>query len=102
MFAYPWLNREPNFEAIQEHLARCHASGTHTALKGIYRLKQGAMLKWRSSNHSFQIKPFGNIEFWNNSQKTYNEAVESIRAAIRAAVKNFHLRGVTYTSEVEL
>ena len=87
LFAYPDLRREPNFEALQEHLARCHASGTHTALKGIYRLGPGMMLRWKSSNHSFQMEPFWKQDFSGNSHGTYDEALESVQSSIRAAVK---------------
>ena len=87
LFAYPSLRREPNFEALQEHLARCHASGTHTALKGIYRLGPGMMLKWKSSNHSFRMEPFWRQDFSGSSPGTYDEALESIQSSIRAAVK---------------
>lgn len=71
LFAYPGLKREANFEALQEHLARCHASGLHTALKGIYRLGPGTMLKWKSSDHSIQIKSFWKQDFLDNSFKRY-------------------------------
>jgi asparagine synthase (glutamine-hydrolysing) len=87
LFAYPELRREPNFQALQEHLARCHASGTHTALKGVYRLGPGMMLRWRSSNHSFQMKPFWKQDFSEDSHGTYDEAIESVHSSIRAAVK---------------
>jgi asparagine synthase (glutamine-hydrolysing) len=87
LFAYPGLRREPNFEALQEHLARCHASGTHTALKGIYRLAPGMMLRWKSSNHSFQMKPFWKQDFSGNSHGTYEQAIDSVQSSIRAAVK---------------
>jgi len=87
LFAFPELKREPNFEALQEHLARCHSSGIHTAMRGIFRLGPGKMLNWRSSNHSFQIKPFHNLDFSENSHETYHEAEESVRSGIRAAVK---------------
>ena len=87
LLAYPGLLREPNFEALQEHLARSHASGTHTAFKGIYRLGPGMMLKWKGSNKSLQIKPYWKPDFSQNSEKTYSEAIESLRSSVQAAVK---------------
>lgn len=45
--AYPGLRREPEFEALQQHLAYCHASGERTALKGVRRLLPGHWLEWR-------------------------------------------------------
>jgi len=87
LLAYPGLRREPNFEALQEHLARSHASGTHTAFKGIYRLGPGMMLKWKSSNKSLQIKPYWKPDFSQNSGKTYSESIESLRSSVQAAVK---------------
>jgi asparagine synthetase B (glutamine-hydrolysing) len=44
--AYPGLKREPDFEALQQHLAYCHAAGGRTALKGIKRLPPGHWLQW--------------------------------------------------------
>jgi asparagine synthase (glutamine-hydrolysing) len=87
LLAYPGLRREPNFEALQEHLARSHASGTHTALKGIYRLGPGMMLEWKGSNKSLQIKPYWKPDFSQNSEKTYSETIESLRSSVQAAVK---------------
>lgn len=87
LFAYSGLKREPNFEALQEHLARSHASGVHTVFKGIYRLGPGMMLKWRRSNKSPQIQPYWKPDFSQNSEKTYSESIESIRSSVQAAIK---------------
>jgi len=87
LLAYPGLKREPNFEALQEHLARSHASGTHTAFKGIYRLGPGMMLKWRRSNKSLQIQPYWEPDFSQNSEKTYSESIDSLRSSVQAAIK---------------
>jgi asparagine synthetase B (glutamine-hydrolysing) len=87
VLVYPGLRREPSFEALQEHLARSHASGTHTALKGIFRLGPGMMLKWKSSNKSLQIKPYWRPDFSQNSEKTYSETIELLRSSVQAAVK---------------
>jgi len=87
LFAYPGLKREPNFEALQEHLARCHASGNHTAFKEIYRLGPGMMLKWRCSDKSSHIQPYWKPDFAQNSEKTYGESIELLRSSIQAAIK---------------
>ncbi len=87
LFAYPNLRREPNFEALQEHLARSHASGTHTALKGVFRLGPGMMLKWKGSDKSLQIRPYWKPDFSQNSNKSYSAAIESLRASVQEAIK---------------
>lgn len=55
--AYPGLKREPDFEALQQHLAYCHASGERTVLKGVKRLPSGHWLQWRR-NCRIQIQRF--------------------------------------------
>lgn len=86
LFAHPGLSGEPNFEALQEHLSRSHASGTHTAFKRIYRLGPGMMLKWRSSNGSFEMEPYWKPDFSLDSEKGYGESITSLRSCIREAV----------------
>jgi asparagine synthase (glutamine-hydrolysing) len=56
-------------------------------LKGIYRLGQGMLLKWKGSNKSPQIKPYWKPDFSQNSDKTYSETIESLRSSVQAAVK---------------
>ncbi len=87
LLAYPGLPKDPDFEALQEHLARSHASGAHTAFKGIYRLRPGMMLKWKYSDKSLQIKPYWKPDFSQNSEGAYGEAIESLRSSIQTAVK---------------
>jgi len=87
LFAYPGLPREPNFEALQEHLARSHASGTHTAFRGIYRLAPGTTLKWKSSNNTIQIQPYWKPDFGENSERTYGETIESLLSSVQVSVK---------------
>src|SRR5918999_235911 len=47
--AHPNLKREPDFEALQQHLAYCHCSGERTALNGVRRLPPGHWLRWRAA-----------------------------------------------------
>jgi len=54
--ANPAVRREPDFDALQQHLAYCHASGVRTAIKGIYRLAPSHLLRWQSSTGSFDIR----------------------------------------------
>jgi asparagine synthase (glutamine-hydrolysing) len=63
-------------------------------LEGVYRLAPGMMLRWKSSNHSFQMKPFWKQDFSENSNGTYGETVESVHSSIRAAVKRQMLSDV--------
>lgn len=53
--AHPKIRREPDFEALQQHLAYCHASGERTALRGIKRLPPGSWLRWRADTRRFEI-----------------------------------------------
>ena len=46
LLAHPRLTRDPDFEALQQHLAYCHSSGDRTALKGVQRLTPGCWLRW--------------------------------------------------------
>lgn len=45
---HPQLSREPDFSALQQHLAYCHAAGNRTALKAVKRLPPGSWLRWRA------------------------------------------------------
>lgn len=56
--AHPSLKREPDYEALQQHLAYCHASGERTALKGVQRLAPGHWLRWRARQPEAEIGRF--------------------------------------------
>jgi asparagine synthase (glutamine-hydrolysing) len=85
LFAYPGLRREPDFEALQQHLAYCHASDQRTALKGIKRLAPGHILRWVAKSgcptvHRYWQPPFDGCHTSNKE-----DAVEELRTLIRQA-----------------
>lgn len=47
ILACPGIERRPDFTALNQHLAFCHASGNRTAFEGIRRLGPGTLLEWR-------------------------------------------------------
>ncbi len=47
LLQHPRLSRAPDFSALQQHLAYCHAAGDRTALKAVKRLPPGCGLRWR-------------------------------------------------------
>ena len=83
----PAFVREPDFEALIQHLGFCHASGERTALKGVKRLPPGHTLTWNSGNRTAEVKPF-----WAPSYEvgfagcSAPEIAEELRGELRAAV----------------
>lgn len=79
LFAYPGLPRRVRAEALQEHLARSHASGTRTALEGVLRLPPGHALRWSASDPSPRIRGYWNPTFEGGSNGGYGPGVERLR-----------------------
>ena len=63
LLQHPRLSREPDFIALQQHLAYCHAADERTALKAVRRLRPGGCLRWRAGQplecHGYWQAPFG-------------------------------------------
>jgi len=63
LLQHPRLSREPDFTALQQHLAYCHAAGGRTALKAVQRLPPGCWLRWRAGQplaiRRYWQAPFG-------------------------------------------
>jgi asparagine synthase (glutamine-hydrolysing) len=87
LFEYPGLLREPNFFALQEHLARCHASGTQTAFEGIHRLGPGMMLRWESKENSWKIETYWQPDFSVLPDTSYEDACWRLRETVCRAIK---------------
>jgi asparagine synthase (glutamine-hydrolysing) len=87
LFSYPGLRKEPNFLALQEHLARSHASGTHTAFEGIHRLGPGMMLRWKGKDKSWKIETYWQPDFSALPGTSYEDACERLRETICRAIK---------------
>lgn len=63
LLQHPGLSREPDFTALQQHLAYCHAAGERTAFKAVKRLAPGTWLRWRAGRpitvQRYWQAPFG-------------------------------------------
>ncbi|MEK7469137.1 MAG: asparagine synthase (glutamine-hydrolyzing) [Planctomycetota bacterium] len=86
LFAHHQVAREPNFAALQEHLARGHSSGTHTAFTGIQRLEPGAFLKWHASTRTIDVQSYWR-PFTAHCEQSMDEAAEALRAKFKAATR---------------
>ena len=84
--AHPGVRREPNFLALQQHMAFCHACGDHTALKGIWRLPAGHLLNWSAATRQSVIQPFWKPSFDVASNNNEDQAVEELRERLFTAV----------------
>lgn len=84
MCAHPKLRREPDFFAIQQHLAYGHSSGTRTALRGIQRVPPGGIIRWRPN------QPLKTEQYWTppfcDQPQNFKDAKEQLRELISAAV----------------
>lgn len=83
--AHPSLKREPDFEALQQHLAYCHASGDRTALKGVKRLRPGHWLRWRATTRQIEIKNFWRLSFKQGQAEDRREAAAELQRLVREA-----------------
>ena len=81
----PGVSREPDFVALQQHFAFCHASGNRTAIKSIKRLPAGNILKW-SPQRGTQRYPYFKLEF-STDTSSHAEAVERLVTEIETATK---------------
>jgi asparagine synthase (glutamine-hydrolysing) len=86
--AYQKLRREPDFEALRQHLAYCYASGDRTALKGVHRLSPGHWLRWKAGR-PIEIKRYWRPPFSSGAKAAaasdYSQSVKSLREEVRAA-----------------
>jgi len=84
--AHPKLRREPDFAALQQHLAYCHASGARTAFKGVYRLQPGHLLRWRMDTRRAEIERYWRPPFSGSRNGDPRQAAEELRDLVRQAV----------------
>jgi asparagine synthase (glutamine-hydrolysing) len=63
LLQHPTLSRTPDFSALQQHLAYCHAVDERTAFKAVKRLAPGSWLCWRRGqplvSQRYWKAPFG-------------------------------------------
>lgn len=85
LFAYQSLKREPDFIALQEHLAFCHAIGDRTAFKAVKRLLPGHLLKWKERERSYQIYRYWQPTFFPHKIIDERQAAQLLREKIKEA-----------------
>src|SRR5262245_13584192 len=83
--AHPSLKREPDFEAIHQHLAYCHSSEDRTALKWVKRLRPGCWLRWRATTRQPEIQSFWRFSFKEAETKDRQEAATELQGLVREA-----------------
>jgi len=83
--AHPGLSREPDFQALQQHLAYCHASGDSTALKAVKRLPAGHLLRWKAGTRRIEIRRFWSPRFDETPPCERAEEVERLREQVHEA-----------------
>ena len=86
LLQHPQLSREPDFIALQQHLAYSHSVGERTALKSVRRLPPGCWLRWRTGQpfaiHRYWQAPF-NQELLNDRQT----ALADLRLHMQSAIQ---------------
>ncbi|MCC6739667.1 MAG: asparagine synthase (glutamine-hydrolyzing) [Planctomycetia bacterium] len=85
LFAHPGVTREPDFEALQEHLARGHASGAHTAFRGVRRVLPGTLVRWDAATHTPELETWWRP--FTRSPLPRALAVEDLRTKLLAATR---------------
>jgi asparagine synthase (glutamine-hydrolysing) len=86
--AHPDLRREPDLDVIHQHLQFCYATDERTALKGVQRLPPGALLRWSAATKSSRIEPFWTPPFDDQTEQTFAESSQALRAAVQGAVRS--------------
>ncbi len=85
--AHPSLRREPDFEALQQHLAYCHASVDRTAFRGVRRLPPGHCLRWTAKNGVGPLYRYWKPPFQEAADGTRSQAVEELRRVLQEATR---------------
>lgn len=85
LFAHPVLAREPDFEALQQHLAYCHCCGERTALRSVKRLLPGHWIRWRASARTAQSRKFWALGGYGTETKDRQAAAVELHDLIREA-----------------
>jgi asparagine synthase (glutamine-hydrolysing) len=85
LFAHPAVRREPDFEAIQQHLAYGHASRDRTALRGINRLPPGYQLKWSADSQQVDILPYWRLPFGSTASSNREQAAGELKELVERA-----------------
>lgn len=87
LLEHPGVVREPDFQALVQHLGFCHASGNRTAFKGVMRVPPGYILCWNSSDRKVEMSPFWSAEYNGDKGTRSSEAIaEQLRQAVSSSV----------------
>ena len=81
------VRREPDFQALVQHLGFCHAGGSRTALKGVKKVPPGHVLCWKASERKIETSTFWSAQYTNDLQShTSEEIAEQLREQVNSAV----------------
>mgnify|MGYP001765594468 CR=1 FL=1 len=84
LLQHPHLSREPDFIALQQHLAYCHAADHRTALKAVKRLPPGRWIRWRI-DQPLTIQRYWTPPFDQEPLADRQNALTDLRAQLQAA-----------------
>jgi asparagine synthase (glutamine-hydrolysing) len=87
LLAHPRVAREPEFIALQQHLAYGHTTGEKTALRGVRRLAPGEILRWSTAKRSYTRHRYWNVSFEEDTALDRQQATEQLRDAIVEATE---------------
>lgn len=86
LLQHPRLSREPDFSALQQHLAYCHAAGDRTAFKAVKRLPPGCWLRWQAGQ-PFAIQRYWRPPFGQEPIQDHQNALADLRQQLQVATQ---------------
>ncbi len=86
LLRHPQLSREPDFIALQQHLAYCHAAGQRTAFQAVKRLPPGCWLRWRAGQ-PFAIQRYWQMPFGQETLQDRQSALADLRQQLQDATR---------------
>jgi asparagine synthase (glutamine-hydrolysing) len=86
LLQHPRLSREPDFIALQQHLAYCHASGGRTALKAVKSLTPGCWLRWRN-DQELNIQRYWQAPFNQEPLQDRRSTLANLRQQLQDATR---------------
>ncbi|MDS4021037.1 MAG: asparagine synthase (glutamine-hydrolyzing) [Candidatus Competibacter sp.] len=86
LLQHPQLSREPDFSALQQHLAYCHAAGDRTAFKAVKRLPPGCWLRWRAGR-PLDLQRYWRAPFDREPLPDRRSALNDLRQHLQAATR---------------
>lgn len=86
LLQHPQLSREPDFSALQQHLAYCHAAGERTAFKAVKRLPPGGWLRWRSGQ-PLTLQRYWHAPFDQEPLQDRRSALADLRQQLQTATR---------------